>query len=126
MIIRKEQDHVIKTSPFCGLIREILRQQDYDSLSIAVVENIKPTTAHYHERFEEIYFMLEGSLTLQLYDPKSDWIWKEALGREGSYELCVIPKGTHHKVIEASSKNVLCVICAPPFDSRDEYKSTRL
>lgn len=94
MIVRKETDHVIKTSPFCGPIREILRQQDYDPLSIAVVEDIEPTTAHYHEGFEEIYFMLEGSLTLQLYDPRADRIWKETLGRGGRYELGVIPRGS--------------------------------
>ena len=126
MIVRKRRDHVVKMSPLCGEIREILRDRDYDPLSIAVVENIRNTTAHFHEGFEEIYFVLNGSLTLQLFDPDTDRVWEETLGREGQYEPCVVPKGIHHKVIEASPENALCVVCIPPFDMADEHESERI
>jgi len=130
MIVKKQSDHVILTNPLCGEIREILCGSDNGPLNIAVVENIGKTTAHYHEGFEEIYFVLNGSLTLQLYDPKTGRVWDQTLGRqdeiERKYELCVIPKGVHHKVIEASPQNVPCVVCTPPFDLADEHKSERL
>ena len=39
---------------------------------------------------------------------------------ERKYKLCVVPKGIHHKVIDASPQNVLCVVCTPPFNLADE------
>ena len=60
MIIKLLKDHEVKYSPTCGEIREILTSDDYSSLSIAIALDIKPTKAHYHKRFEEIYFVLDG------------------------------------------------------------------
>lgn len=69
MLTKKLADHVVVHSPFCGEIREILLGSDYDKLGIAVAVDIKPTTAHFHKTFDEIYFVLDGELELEFFDP---------------------------------------------------------
>ncbi len=118
------------TNPLCGETREIPRGSDYGPPSIAVVENIGTTTAHYHGVVDEIYFVLNDSLAPQLYDPKTDRVWHETLGREDNferkYEWCVVPKGIHHKMIDASPRKVIGVVCIRPFNLADEHESERL
>jgi mannose-6-phosphate isomerase-like protein (cupin superfamily) len=120
MLVKHFRDHIVKESPFCGEIREIIIGAEYPNLNIAVVLDIRPTTAHFHEKFEEIYFVLDGSLHLKLYDPQTKKTWTESLSGN---ELCVIPRGIHHKVSEATDKNRLCVITVPRFSEDDEHQS---
>ncbi|HEX9168374.1 MAG TPA: hypothetical protein VF886_05515 [Roseiarcus sp.] len=63
MITKLMRDHVVKTSPFCGAIHEILSGKEY-SPSIALAIDIRETVAHYHQTFDEIYFVLDGEITL--------------------------------------------------------------
>lgn len=123
MLIRKVADHQVKQSPWCGEIREILSASAYQPLSIAIALDIKPTKAHFHRSFDEIYFVLDGSLTLRLHDPVTEKTWTESVTTN---ELVVISKGVHHGVVEASAGNRLCVICTPPFDPSDETTSDRI
>jgi len=123
MIVRLHKDHVVKESPTCGELREILIGNDYPFLNVAIAQDIKPTKAHYHKKFDEIYFVLDGSMTLKLFDPATDKIWTQKLGAN---ELCVISKGVHHELIEASDENRLCVITVPGFDASDEHLSDRI
>src|SRR5207245_2888721 len=111
MLVRRIADHRVKQSPWCGEIREILTRAVYESLSVAIALDIEPTRAHFHRGFDEIYFVLEGSLMLQLHDPATRQTWSESLQPN---ELLVISKGLHHGVIQASLRNRLCVICSPP------------
>jgi mannose-6-phosphate isomerase-like protein (cupin superfamily) len=119
MITKLVKDHQVKLSPFCGEIREILSGREY-SPDVALAINIKPTTAHYHEGFDEIYFVLDGSLILKLFEPGTEEITQQELNAN---ELCVISKGVHHKVLSASIDNRLCVLCMPRFDPSDEHPS---
>lgn len=123
MILRKQADHQVKQSPWCGEIREILSAGSHPNVSIAIAVDIRPTTAHFHRTFDEIYFVLDGRLRLRFFDPATERIWTEDLGAN---ELVVIPKGLHHGVVEASAENRLCVVCNPPFDARDETGSGRI
>jgi mannose-6-phosphate isomerase-like protein (cupin superfamily) len=123
MIVRLYKDHVVKESPTCGEIREILIGNDYPFLNVAIAQDIKPTKAHYHKKFDEIYFVLDGSMTLKFFDPATEKIWTQKLGAN---ELCVIAKGIHHELTEASDKNRLCVITVPGFDASDEHLSDRI
>lgn len=123
MILKKVADHHIKHSPWCGEIREILERDDYAPLSVAIAVDIQPTRAHFHRTFDEIYFVLDGSIRLKLSDAASGRTWEETLAAN---ELFVISKGLHHGVVEASAKNRLCVICTPPFDPKDETTSDRI
>jgi mannose-6-phosphate isomerase-like protein (cupin superfamily) len=120
MLVRKVGDHQVKQSPWCGEIREILTGAAYGPLSVAVALDLKPTRARYHRGFDEIYFVLDGSLALRLHDPASGRTWTERLAAN---ELLVISKGLHHGVVEASASNRLCVICSPAFDPHDETSS---
>ena len=122
MIKKLMKDHIIKQSPICGEIREIIVGREY-SPNIAIALDIRPTTAHYHNSFDEIYFVLDGYLVLKFYDPELREISEERLEAN---ELCVISKGIHHRIIEASTKNRLCVITVPQFDATDEYLSEKI
>ncbi len=46
-------------------------------------------------------------MNLELFDPATQKIWTQRLRAN---ELCVIGKGIHHKLTEASDSNRLCVI----------------
>ena len=123
MILRKVADHQVKHSPWCGEIREILDAKAYAPLSVAVAVDIKPTTAHFHRTFDEIYFVLDGSIRLRLHDTHTGKTWEESLQAN---ELFVISQGLHHGIVEASPSNRLCVICSPPFNPQDETTSERI
>jgi mannose-6-phosphate isomerase-like protein (cupin superfamily) len=119
MIIKLNKDQIIKHSPMCGEIREVLLDSEY-SPSIAIAVNILPTKAHYHKGFDEVYFVLDGYIHLKLYDPGTNKIMEQILN---SNELCVITKGIHHGIIESSKQNRLCVITVPNFIEGDETPS---
>ena len=123
MLTKKLADHLVVHSPFCGEIREIIKGGDYDKLGIAVAIDIKPTTAHFHNTFDEIYFVLDGELELEFHDPAAEKTWTEGLSAN---ELIVVSKGIHHKVVRASEHNRLCVVSAPPFHADDENPSDKI
>lgn len=122
MILKHLSDHVIKHSPTCGAIHEVLRGQEY-SPNLAIAFDIGVTTPHYHKSFDEIYFVIEGAIDLRLHDPESEATTNHRLEAN---ELCVITKGIHHQVTSASPKNRLAVITVPRFDMSDEHFSDKL
>jgi mannose-6-phosphate isomerase-like protein (cupin superfamily) len=121
MITRLKNDHVIKQT-LCGEIHEILLGTEYTP-NIAIALNIGPTTAHYHKEIDEIYFVLDGDILLKLYNPETGEYTDQKLSAN---ELCLITKGIHHKIIESSKENRLCVISIPYFNGDDEYISEKL
>ncbi len=122
-ILKLREQHIVIDTEFCGQLREVLRAPEYSPLGIALAVDIRPTVPHYHLRFDEIYFVMEGDLTLQLHDPDTKRTWDQKLGEN---ELCVITRGVHHGVKSASRRNRLCAICAPPFEPGDETRSNVL
>ena len=122
IVVKLLRDHVPAHSPFCGALLEILRGSEF-APNIAVLLNVGRTTAHYHENFDEVYFMLEGSITLRLFDAQAASLTEHTLGK---LELCVIPRGVHHQISMASPENTLCVLCMPAFDPADEHPSDAL
>jgi mannose-6-phosphate isomerase-like protein (cupin superfamily) len=119
MITKLVKDHIVQQTPTCGEIREILPGSEY-SPNIALALDIRPTKAHYHRGFDEVYFVLDGDLVLHLYDPGSGETTAQTLAAN---ELCVITKGIHHKITRSSAHNRLCVITVPRFDASDEHFS---
>lgn len=113
-------DHQIKFSPLCGQISEILTNQDFAHLDIAMAENIKATQGHFHKTFTEIYLVVDGWVTLRLFDPKL--VEKKDVTLRAN-ELAVIPPGVHHSLVDFSESNRLFLICAPGFNVEDEYNS---
>lgn len=123
MIIKHVRDHVVNQTATCGEIHSVLSKADYQGLNIALAPNIHQTHPHYHKGFDEIYLVLDGTLLLRLFDPAEDKFTEVRLGPN---ELCVITRGVHHVVAEASEHNRLCVLTVPGFDVTDEHPSDKL
>ena len=113
-------DHNVVDSHICGAIREVLIGNDYNVLNLAISIDIGITQAHFHEKFDEIYFVLDGNIKLLLYEAESQRTWTQDLAEN---ELCVIPAFVHHKIIEASQKNRVCFITIPQFNEKDQHIS---
>lgn len=78
--------------------------------------SLKPggsTDRHYHKRSEEIYFILEGSGTMEL---------GEETRQVDPGDAILIPPGEWHQIIADSSTELrfLCC-CAPPYSHEDTY-----
>jgi len=125
-LVKQVANQVLKTTPFCGKLWEILRRGDYRGLDVAVLEDVNSTVGHFHRGFDEIYFQLDGTLTVTLFDPNLGADTPEQIVTLARNELCVIPRGVHHKVSRASRGNRLCCICVPSFDPADETRSEQL
>lgn len=123
VIIKKVKDQKTALNEYCGEVTSILAGNESPEVSIAIAYNIKPTLAHYHLIFQEIYFVLDGEITMEFYDEVEKKHWQETLRAN---ELCSIETGVHHRIIKASEKNRLAVICAPAWFAEDEYPSTIL
>lgn len=119
-IVRKAADFAVVATPTCGELREILQKDAYEPVSVALAIDIKPTKAHFHRTFDEIYFMLDGSIDLELFDPGDG---SRCLVSLEAGELCVIPRGKHHRVTASSDRNRLCVLSAPAWQAGDETLS---
>lgn len=120
MLVKKLQDHTIVNSDTCGELREILQQEDYPFVNVAVLKDVQPTVGHYHRQADEIYFVLEGEIGVRFHDPSNNQTWDDQFKAD---ELCVIRKGIHHKIISVSDTNKLCALCIPFFDPKDEVHS---
>ena len=116
------RDHIHVKSPFCGELIEILRANE-SAPDIALLVDVHSTVAHYHTGFDEVYFVLDGSLSVRLFDPEAQETTEHLLS---AHEACVIPKGVHHQIRTASFHNRLCVLCLPHFNVKDEIPSDRL
>ena len=121
-IIALARDHVHVKSPFCGDLIEVLRGRQ-SAPDIAVLIDVRPTKAHYHNTFEEVYFVLDGALSLRLFDPDEGETEEYLLA---PHEVCVIPRRTHHQIASSSYHNRLCVLCIPCFDPNDETPSDKI
>lgn len=120
MKVKLNKDHKVIETETCGQIRELLSGGEQPGLDLALAIDIRPTKAHFHDTFDEIYFVLDGALTLRTYDPSSG---KREDLRLQANELCIVAKGVHHQITESSEMNRLCVICLPRWMADDEHLS---
>lgn len=112
MVAKLEIDAIVKQTPSCGEVIMMLTSSDCDELNVAYCPDIKPTIAHYHPGFDEIYFVLDGWILVRTYDPELDQYYEQRLEQN---ELVLMPKGMHHVIAEASESNRLCVLMIPGF-----------
>jgi len=120
MSLIKKSDMKIVKNDFCGELLEILNRSENPELSIITLKNTKPTISHYHKNSQEIYWILEGSITLLLHDNSNNRTWKQILN-EG--DLFIVKNKIHHKINKSSGKNKICVISFPMWKKEDECKS---
>lgn len=123
MLIKYLKNHVVIDSPTCGSVHEVITNTDGNPYGLAISENIKETHAHFHRTFEETYFLLDGELEVKIYEPETERLSTVHLKAN---ELMVIPKGVHHKVVNGSEMNRLCIISFPPFHGDDENPSDKI
>src|SRR3989442_14313217 len=112
MLVKLVADMVKTQTVTCGEVDMILSSADYPKLNVALCPNIKPTIAHYHAEFDEIYFMLDGWIHVRTFDPKTG---RYAEQRLGAHEMALPPMGMHPVIDESSGANRLGVLLIPGF-----------
>ena len=102
-------------SPFTtrdgSTIRE-LHHTSVQSLAEATLEPAQATERHYHGRTEEIYFLLEGSGTMEL-----DGDVREL----GPGEAVLIPPGAWHQLRAGEERIRFLCCCAPAYANDDTF-----
>lgn len=123
LLIRHAADHRHIQSTTCGSLIELIRDGELECFDLAMLEDIKSTVPHYHLKMDEVYLILDGEITLVLYDPDGKSKRTVVLKKN---EFCVIPKRVHHKIEHGTDGNRMCVMNIPKYDSQDEHHSAVL
>ena len=123
MITKKYEEHNVMESPYAKEMREIINGIEYQNAGVAIAVDLEQMQGHYHNTFDEIYFVLEGSMKFEFYDPKTERIWVEELIAN---ETAIVTKGIHHKILRASEHNRLFVVSIPPYRPDDENPSDKI
>ena len=109
------EDEVSGFRGICGWVKELIdpNNSDVQNLNIAliIVEPGKSSLPHYHNKSEEIYYILDGEGEL-----KCDNVVKNINKGCGIY----IPDKSIHMIKNNGNKNLkILSINAPPYDSSD-------
>jgi len=102
-------DDVAAVQSTCGTSRRAFISPDNRAASIHLLDLRADVEAHYHKDITEIYYILEGEGALELNG-------EDVPVRPGTAVL--IKPGTFHR---GKGRMRLLVICAPPFDKKDEW-----
>lgn len=119
----RSQDHTLFDCDYAKEMREVLDKENYGPVGMAIAVDLEQMKAHYHNTFDEIYYMLEGSIDLKFYDPDNDKTWTDHMEKG---DTLVIPKGLHHGITSASAENKLMVMSIPPWHADDENPSDEI
>jgi mannose-6-phosphate isomerase-like protein (cupin superfamily) len=112
MLVKLVKDIVQNQTATCGRVDMVLSSSEYAKLNVAICLDIKPTIAHYHPSFDEIYFVLDGWIHVKTYDPGTQAYAEQRLGPN---EMALFPMGMHHVIKASSDVNRLCVLMIPGF-----------
>ncbi|MDA0812484.1 MAG: cupin domain-containing protein [Verrucomicrobia bacterium] len=81
------------------------------SLAEASIPDGGQTERHYHKLSEEIYFMLEGTASMEM---------DGDVRKVGPGDGILIPPGAWHQITALTAVRFLCC-CAPPYSHDDTY-----
>jgi mannose-6-phosphate isomerase-like protein (cupin superfamily) len=96
----------------CGVMRELTNSKDSKHLNTIHVTITDETREHYHKKLTEIYYVLKGSIDMEL-DGKVEHLEKNSM-------IMIFPN-TKHKARKTSKENAeVFVICCPPWEHDDE------
>ncbi len=123
MITKKYDEHNVLESPYAREMREIISSSEYEKAGVAIAVDLEQMEAHYHNTFDEIFFVLDGEMKFEFYDPKDTRVWTEELSLN---ETIIVGKGIHHKILRASEHNRLLVVSIPPYHPDDENPSDKI
>lgn len=115
MTVNQLSEQVPFTTKDGSTIRSILDLTNapvaLQSLAEASIPKGAETDRHYHKLSEEIYFILEGTATMEI-----DGEVQEV----GPGDGILIPPGTWHQITALNEIRFLCC-CAPPYAHDDTY-----
>jgi mannose-6-phosphate isomerase-like protein (cupin superfamily) len=95
----------------CGVMRSLIEKES-PAVSIIHVTIRDVTKKHYHKKLTEFYYVLKGSIDMELDDTV------EHLDKDS---LIMISPNTNHKSWKTSSGDAeVLVICCPPWSEKDE------
>ncbi len=110
-LVRKLSDSKPKKIT-CGLIRKLTSEKDSKQLDIVHVTIEKETKEHFHKNLTEVYFVLKGSIEVELDD---------AVEQLSEGQMIMILPNTKHKAKKTSEAPAeLLVVCSPPWQESDE------
>jgi mannose-6-phosphate isomerase-like protein (cupin superfamily) len=99
--LRRDPAEVVPWAETCGQIRPLIEQKDGAAAEVHQVE-IVDAKLHYHERTDEIYYVIEGEGTLVVDD--------ESIALKRGV-VVYVPKGARHK---ATGRLTVLLVCIPP------------
>lgn len=115
MIVQQLRNQSPFTTKDGSTIRSILdltnAPVEKQSLAEASMKPGQATDRHYHERSEEIYFLLEGAARIEVNGETRD---------VGPGDAVLIPTGAWHQITAETDLRFLCC-CAPPYEHSDTY-----
>jgi mannose-6-phosphate isomerase-like protein (cupin superfamily) len=97
----------------CGIMRELISSKDFSEMNIVRVEINDSTKRHYHKKLTEFYFVLTGSVDVDI-DGEVRHL------EEG--DIIMISPNTEHEAWKTSEKAELLVIACPPWVEEDELQ----
>ena len=96
----------------CGVMRNLTKTEDFQGMDFVHVTISDSTKKHYHKKLTEVYFVLKGSIEVDL-DGKIEHL------EEGS--LIMIFPNTNHNACKTSDEDAeILVACCPPWSEEDE------
>jgi len=98
--LRRDPAEVEPWAETCGQIRPLIEERDGAAVEVHHVE-IDNAKLHYHERTDEIYYIIAGQGTMILDD-------EEIPVREGV--VVYVPRGVKHKAV---GKLTVLTVCIP-------------
>jgi mannose-6-phosphate isomerase-like protein (cupin superfamily) len=98
--LRRDPVEVAPWAETCGQIRPLIEERDGAAAEVHHVE-IDHAKLHYHEKTDEIYYIIKGQGTMVLDDEEIDL-------REGV--VVYVPRGVKHKAI---GKLTVLTVCIP-------------
>jgi mannose-6-phosphate isomerase-like protein (cupin superfamily) len=98
--LRREVTEIKPWAETCGQIRPLIEEQDGAAVEVHYLE-ITDARLHYHERTDEIYYVLDGSGRMQLDDAEIE-LHKDV--------TVYVPRGMKHR---ARGNLKVLVVCIP-------------
>ena len=98
--LRRDPADVVPWKETCGNIRCLIEEADFAAAEVQYVE-IQDAKLHYHERTDEIYYIIEGEGKLVLDD--------EEIGVHKGV-VVYVPRGVRHKAV---GKLTVLTVCIP-------------
>jgi mannose-6-phosphate isomerase-like protein (cupin superfamily) len=97
--LRRDPAEVEAWAETCGQIRPLIEEQDEAAAEVHHVE-IDHAKLHYHEKTDEIYYVIEGGGTMVLDDEEIEL-------HEGV--VVYVPRGVRHKAVGQLTVLTVCI-----------------